>query len=195
MEEKELSGEESFKLINRMIYEAKGYFYESGLGPIVYGFSALICSILSYIRDDKIISLPFSPFYFFIPVFFIQAFIQFKEEKRKKAKTFTDEAIDYVWIGFFLSVIATFCGSLVDAGYIIITIILILIGMASFITGSLSKFRYMIFAGILCLIIAAVSFFIQNKNIYFMLAAAAALVWIIPGFMMRAYFKKQNHAE
>jgi hypothetical protein len=31
MEEKDLSGEESLQLINRMIYEAKGYFYESGL--------------------------------------------------------------------------------------------------------------------------------------------------------------------
>ena len=31
MEEKNLSGEESLKLIHRMIYEAKGYFYETGL--------------------------------------------------------------------------------------------------------------------------------------------------------------------
>ena len=34
MEEKELSNEESLKLINRMIYEAKGYFYESGIKRI-----------------------------------------------------------------------------------------------------------------------------------------------------------------
>src|ERR1044072_990473 len=115
MEEKELSGEESFKLINRMIYEAKGYFYESGISALVYGFSILICTALTYFDDKKIISFPFAPFYLMIPVFFIQAYIQLKENKKKKAKTFTDEAIDFVWSGFFLSVFATLCGTFVNA--------------------------------------------------------------------------------
>ncbi|MEJ7683804.1 MAG: hypothetical protein WKG06_39280 [Segetibacter sp.] len=99
--EKELTGEESLKLINRMIYEAKGYFYESGIGALVWGFSILLCSLLTYAIDVRIITFPFAPFYLLVPVFFVQAWIQMKENKKKKAKTFTDEAIDYVWTGFF----------------------------------------------------------------------------------------------
>src|SRR6476659_138955 len=104
MEEKKLSGEESLKLISRMIYEAKGYNAETGLGAIIYGFSILICTILAYLFELKKIDFPFHPFFLMTPVFFIQGWVQYKEEKKKKVKTFTDEAIDYVWTGFFLSV-------------------------------------------------------------------------------------------
>ena len=194
MEEKDLSNEESLRLINRMIYEAKGYFYESGIGALVYGFSILLCSVLTYLDDKGMIHFPFAPFYLLVPVFFIQAFIQIKENKKKQAKTFTDEAIDFVWTGFFLSVFAALCGTFANAGYIIITIILFLTGFAAFLTGVIAKFKYSIFCGVFCLLIAAVSFFIQNENIYFLLAVVSVMVWIVPGFMLRAYFKKQHHA-
>jgi len=193
MEEKELTGEESLRLINRMIYEAKGYFYESGLSAIIYGFSVLICTVLAYLFEKKMFSFPFHPFLLMMPVFVMQGWVQYKEEKKKKVKTFTDEAIDYVWTGFFLSTLAALCGNFANAGYIIVTIILFLIGFAVFITGLIAKFRYNVFCGIICLLIAIVSFFIQNVNIYLFLAAVAVLVWLIPGFILRAHFKKQNH--
>jgi len=109
--EKELTGEERLKLINRMIYEAKGYFYESGVGALVWGFSILLCSLLTYPIDVKIITFPFARFYLLVPVFFVQALIQLRENKKKKVRTFTDKAIDYVWTGFFLSAIAVFSAS------------------------------------------------------------------------------------
>lgn len=122
--EKELTSEESLKLINRMMYEAKGYFYESGIGALVWGFSILLCSLLTYALDVKMISFPFAPFYLLVPVFFVQSWIQIRENKKKKARTFTDEAIDYVWTGFFLSAIAAFSANFAGITYMIITIIL-----------------------------------------------------------------------
>ena len=192
MEEKDLSGEESLQLINRMIYEAKGYFYESGAAALIYGFSVLVCSALTYLREKELISFPFEPFYIMVPVFFVQAWVQLKEEKKKKAKTFTDETIDFVWLGFFLSVIISLAGTFAGAGYIIITIILFLTGFAAFLTGMISKFRYHVVCGIFCLLVAAVSFFIQNVNIYFLLAVVSIIVWIIPGFMLRKHFRKAS---
>lgn len=193
MEEKELTGEESLRLINRMIYEARGYFYESGISAIIYGFSVLICTMFAYLFEKKMFSFPFHPFLLMIPVFLVQGWVQYKEEKKKKVKTFTDEAIDYVWTGFFLAILAALCGNFAHAGYIIVTIILFLVGFAVFITGLIAKFRYNIFCGIICLLIAIVSFFIQNVNIYLLLAAVAVLVWLIPGFILRVHFKKQDH--
>ena len=176
-----------------MIYEAKGFFYESGLGGIIYGFSISVCAVLAYFNDKHIFTFPFNPFYLMTPVFFIQGWVQYKEDKKKKAKTFTDEAINYVWLGYFLSVFAALCGNFVNAGFIIITIILLLTAFATFITGLLTQFRYHIIAGLVCMVLAAISFFIQNENIYLLLALFAVLVWLIPGFILRAYFKKQQH--
>ena len=193
MEEKQLSGEESLKLINRMIYEAKGYFYESGLGGLIYGFSIVACALLTWLREKGMIAFPFNPFYLMMPVFFVQGWVQYKEEKKKKAKTFTDEAVDYVWVGYFLSVFAALCGNFANAGYIIITIILFLTAFASFLTGFLTKFHYHAVCGIICMLIAIASFFIQNAAIYLLLAVVAILVWLIPGLILRSAFKKQQH--
>jgi hypothetical protein len=193
MEDKELSGEESIRLINRMIYEAKGYFHESGLSAIIYGISIFICTLLAYFYEKGTVHFPFHPFLLMTPVFFIQGWVQYREEKKKKVKTFTDEAVDYVWTGFFLATLAALCGNFANAGYIIITIILFLTALAVFITGMITKFRYNIFCGIVCLLIAIFSFFIQNVNIYLLMATDAVIVWLIPGFILRAHFKKQNH--
>ena len=193
MEEKQLTGEESFKLINRMIHEAKGYFYESGLGGIIYGISIFICCVLAWLFESKTMSFPFHPLFLLTPVFFIQGWVQYKEEKKKKAKTFTDEVVDYVWTGYFLSVFAALCGNFVNAGYIIITIILLLTAFASFITGMITKFRYHIICGLVCMLIAIASFFVQNATIYLLMAATALIVWLAPGLILRAHFRKLYH--
>ncbi|SFQ12228.1 hypothetical protein [Parafilimonas terrae] len=193
MEEKQLTGEESFKLINRMIHEAKGYFYESGLGGIIYGISIFICCVLSWLVESNTMSFPFHPLFLLTPVFFIQAWVQYREEKKKKAKTFTDEVIDYVWTGYFLSVFAALCGNFINAGYIIITIVLLLTAFASFITGMITKFRYHIICGLVCMLIAIVSFFVQSASIYLLMAVTALIVWLVPGLILRARFKKLYH--
>ncbi len=191
MEEKQLSEKESLQLISRMIYEAKGYFYESGISSLVYGFSILVCSVLAFLMEKKFIRFPFVPFYLLVPVFFIQGWLQYKEEQKKKAKTFTDEAIDAVWLGFFISALIASCGRFAGLNYIVVTIVLVLIGFATFLTGMLAKFPYHKIAAFFCWILATVSFFILNPYIYLLLAVAAIAVWIIPGFILNAVFRKQ----
>jgi hypothetical protein len=189
-EEKQLTEQESLQLIGRMIYQAKNYYYESGLGGLLYGFSVLVCSGLAYLRDTQVIAFPFQPFYLFIPVFFAQAWLQWNEEKKKKAKTFTDEAVDYVWMGFFISALAAWCGAFAGLQYSIVSIIIFLMAFAAYVTGSLTKFRYHIVAAFICWALAIASFFMQDPGVYLLLATAAVLVWIVPGFILNAHFRK-----
>jgi hypothetical protein len=195
MKEKTITEQESLQLINRMIYEAKGYYYENGASAMVYGFSVLVCSVLSFLIAKGNIQFPFSPFYLLIPVFFIQGWIQNKQDKKKKAKTFTDETIDYVWVGFFLCSIASLSALFAGQNYVVISINLVLVAFASFLTGMITKFRYHIVISLVCLFLAAFSFFMLNPNSYLLLAVAAVLVWVIPGFILRAKFKEVLKAE
>lgn len=193
MADKQLTGEDSFKLINRMIYEARGYFYESGAVSIIYGISIFISCVLAWLFEKGMIGFPFHPLFLMAPVFFIQGWVQYKEEKHKKVKTFTDEAVGYVWTGYFLSVFAALCGNFVDAGFIIISIILLITAFASFVAGMLTKFWYHIVCGLICMLIAILSFFIQNANSYLLLAAIGLMVWLVPGLIFRVHFiKRQN---
>ena len=193
--EKPLSTQESLKLIQQTIYQAKGYFYESGISGLVYGFAILLCSLLAYVVAKKAFSFPFSPFYLLVPVFFVQGFIQSNENKKKKARTFTDEAIDYIWFGFFLFAIAAFSANFAGLAYITVTIILFLQGFASFLTGMIAKFYYHKICGIVCLLIASVSIFMQNPAVYLLLALTAIFVWIIPGFILNTILKKQQYGR
>ena len=190
MNQEELSTENSLKLINRMIYEARGYFHESGLSALVYGLTIFVCSLLAYAMDKGFIQFPITPFWLLVPVFFIQAFIQMQEEKKKKVKTFTDETIDYIWMGYFLTVIIAAC--FVGLTYKSLTVFLFLTAYASFLTGMIAKFTYHKITGVICMLIAAYSFYQQDEAIFLLLALVAVLVWIVPSFILRAYFNKQN---
>lgn len=195
MEEKQLSQQESFELIDRMIHEGKNYFDESGVSSIIGGFSVLICSLLSF-AIAKGISFPFNPFYLLVPAFVAQVLFWRKGEKQKTAKTFTDEAIDQVWGGFYLSVfVVVMAGIFSGRGYMIISVCLFLFAIASFCTGMIAKFRYHIFASAVCWVLAAASFFLQGENSYLLLAVAAIIIWIVPGFMMNAYLKKLHYGK
>jgi len=56
----------------------------------------------------------------------------------------------------------------------------------------IAKFIYHKITGVVCLLIAAYSFYQQDESIFLLLALAAILVWIIPSFILRAHFNKQN---
>jgi len=194
-EEKQFSEKESLELIKRMIYEGKNYFHESGIASLIGGFGVVIYSLLAYFIARGL-SFPFNPFYLLIITFTFQIYFSLKEEKKKEAKTFTDEAIDYVWLGFFISVIIiVIAGSLAHIGYMMISVCLFLNALAAFFTGMITKFPYLIFASIVSWLLAAASFFLLNENSFLLLALAAILVWIIPGFMLNAYLKKLQHAR
>ncbi|MGC4037667.1 MAG: hypothetical protein QM764_17025 [Chitinophagaceae bacterium] len=195
MEEKKLTEQESLQLIGRMIYEAKGYFYENGMSALVYGFSVLICSVLAFIEKKESIAFPLNPFYLLVPVFFVQGVIQYRQDKKKKAKTFTDEAVDFVWMGFFIAVLVSLSALWAGVGYLIISFILILIGIACFLTGMITKFRFHVVTGFVAWLSAIFSFFINTEINYLLLAAIAVLIWIIPGFILRSKFKQVQQAE
>lgn len=194
-EEKQLSERESLELINRMIHEGKNYFRESGISALIGGFSVVVCSLLAYFMT-KGLSFPFNPFYLLIIAFLLQVYFSLKEEKKKEAKTFTDAAIDYIWMGFCIAVlIVVVTGTIKELGYMIVSIVLLLMSFASFFTSMIAKYRFMIFASIVCWILTAASFLLLNENSYLLLAAASILVWVVLGFMMNAYLKKLQHGK
>ena len=56
MEEKPLSEQESLQLITKMIRQAKNNYYESGLGALLWGFTNLVCFVISLSRrNDKLV--------------------------------------------------------------------------------------------------------------------------------------------
>ena len=193
MEDQHFSSEESLQLITKMINQAKNYYYESGLGCLIWGFTNVICFVLAYLRDTQKISLPFNPFLLMIIAFVVHMYYDRKENKIKKAVNYLDDVDKYVWSAFGISVlILTIAGGLTNIGYVVLPMLLILFGIPTFISGCISKLTPMIIGGICCWILSILAFLNKDQySSYLLVAAGAVFAWIIPGFFMRVRFRKQ----
>lgn len=192
MQEKPLSQKESIELISSMISQAKNHYYESGLGALLWGFTNLICFILAYMDATlKWFNMPFNPFYLMFITFILQFYFDRKEKIYKRTVTFKDEACQYIWLAFGISVlILTIGGGVANIGYIVLPLLLLLFGIPTFITGCITKFSPFIIGGIICWVLCVVAFFYQTYFTYLLVATGAGVAWIIPGFILRARFYK-----
>jgi hypothetical protein len=192
MDEQSFSKEESLQLITKMINQAKNYYYESGLGCLLWGFTNVICFVLAYFRDTGKISLPFNPFLLMIITFILQVYYDRKENKLKKAVNYLDDVHKYVWSAFGISVlILTIVGGFTNIGYTVLPVLLILFGIPTFISGCISRFTPLVIGGIACWVLSILAFINKDQySSYLLVAAGAGIAWIIPGFILRARFKK-----
>jgi hypothetical protein len=192
MEDKSLSGEESLQLITKMINQARNHYYESGLGALLWGFTNVICFTLAYLDATvKWFNMPFNPFYLMLITFILQFYFDRKEKKYKAVVTYKDEAHQYIWLAFGISVLVlTIAGAFAGIGYITLPLLLLLFAIPTFITGCINKFPPFIIGGITCWILCAISFFLHSYFTYLLVACGAGIAWIIPGFILRARFYK-----
>jgi hypothetical protein len=190
MEEKPLSGEESIRLITSMISQARNYYYESGMGALLWGVTNLVCFTLMYLMDTvKGFYFPFNPFYLMGITFLLQVYFDRKEARFKKTRSYLDEAHTYVWTAFAICVlILTIAGGIINMGYLVLPVLLLFFGMPTFISGCISKFTPFIIGGIVCWILAIVCFFYQSEESLLLVAAGAGIAWIIPGLILRTRF-------
>lgn len=192
MEDQSLTEKESLQLIAGMISRAKNHYYESGLGALLWGFTNLVCFVLSWM-DVSIegFHMPFNPFYLMIITFILQFYFDRREKRFQKAITYKDEAHKYVWLAFAISVfILTIAGAATNMGYVVLPLLLLLFAIPTFISGCINKFRPFIIGGIVCWILCIISFFYKSHNTYLLVALGAGVSWIIPGFILRARFYK-----
>lgn len=197
MEEEHLSHEQSMELITKMINQGKNYYYGSGKGALLWGFSNLICFSLAYLQATvKGFHLPITPFVLLIPTFFLQIYFDRQESKRRKVRTYTEEALHYVWMTFgFAVLILTVLGGITDMGYVTLPVLMILFGMPTFTTGCICKYTPMIVGGALCWVFAIIAFLYVGYYAFLLCAGSAVVAWIIPGLMLRANFKKHLREE
>lgn len=197
MEDRNLSHEESLKLIHTMINSAKNYYYESGMGALLWGFTNVICFLLAF-ADAKVegFKMPFNPFYLMGVTFILQFFLDRRERKYKTAETFLDDVNKYVWLAFAISVLLlTIVGGVADIGYVVLPLLLLLFGIPTFITGCINKFPPFVFGGIICWILCGIAFFYKSYNTYLLVAAGATVAWVIPGFILRGRFNKKRNQQ
>jgi hypothetical protein len=206
--EKQFSEKDSLNLITEMINKAKQSFHDSGVGPIMWGAIIMFCSLMTYAKFKFDFELPFDIWLLTLVAIIPQIIISYKEKKSKKARSYNDIAMDYIWISFgialFLLIHANsgiaknfqkdFGNYFTSSGFrfydYTTSLFLIIYGIPTFITGGIMKFRPMIFGGIFCWVCSIAAVYTPPLTDLLLMAASAFFAWLVPGLIMNSAYRK-----
>ncbi|MEO5591676.1 MAG: hypothetical protein ABIR15_21040 [Chitinophagaceae bacterium] len=196
MQEDNITQHESLAIIESMINKAKNQFSENGFIYLLWGWVILICSVSQFILQHLHYAKHYLVWMLTWLALIVQIIYSARRDKKRVVKTYTDEIIGYVWITFVIMMLL--CGTLTSRQlppqqyYVANIIILVLYGMPTFLSGIILKFRPLVTGGICCWVLAVAAGFLPHDLIILLLALAVIAAWIIPGYLLRSRYKKQN---
>jgi hypothetical protein len=212
MEENKMTEQESLKLISQMINKAKNSYHDKGIGPMLWGSVITVCSLITFFRVQYNLKLPFDIWLLTLAAIIPQIIIVAKERKERKVKNYNDDAMDYVWTCFGVSIFLLLHintnlmgalntvfddyrklgGKLPDFNFFSYSssMMLLLYGMPTVITGGIMKFKPMLYGGILCWICCIITVYTNIKVDLLLTALSATCAWLIPGIILWKRYKK-----
>lgn len=187
--EKELTQEESLRIIHEMISAAKNDVKADSFIFLLWGWLVFVASISQFIlvvMENEYNSVP----WMLMPIGgVITAVYSIRRGKKDKTKTNVTESLKYTWIAFGAAMLIIMFFNSMDM-YQVLPCIMVLYGMGLFLSGGAIKFKPLIFGGIFCWICAIAGFEIQNIYQLLILATAVFGGYIIPGYLLQMNNKK-----
>ena len=196
--EPRLTESESFDIIREMINKAKGQFSENGHMYLLWGWVIFFCSIVQFYLIHQVqYEKHYMVWMLTWAAFIYQTVYLYRMRKKVRVRTYTDEMLSFVWITFviLMFLFGFLFGRILGENYyhLINPGFLALYGMPTFLSGIILRFRPLLIGGIFCWILSIVATFIPYDYQLLMLATAVIVAWIIPGYILRARYKKANH--
>jgi uncharacterized protein with PQ loop repeat len=213
-EEQQLSEQESLKLISQMINKAKNSFHDTGIGPMLWGSVIALCSLVTFARVQFGFKLPFDIWLLTLLAILPQVIITYREKKMRRARNYDDAAIDYIWLSFGISIFLlthinivfisklenifkeyhTLTGKWPDFNLnnYSASLMLLLYGFPTVITGAIMKFKPMLWGGIAGWLCCIISVYTPIETDMLLTAFAAVVMWLVPGIILWGKYKKKK---
>jgi len=217
MQDNNLSHEESLRLINTMISKAKDAYRDTGVGAMLWGAVIAICSLTRFAEIQFDFKLPFDINLLTLIALIPQIFITIREKKNRKAKSYDERFLDYIWLGFGISIFllihvvnltfeswtpvsreyAALAGhpSSFKFSEFVMPLFLILYGMPTFITGAACKVKPMLLGGLFCWLCSIITVYTEYKLDLLLTALSALMAWFIPGLFLEREYRLAKKKE
>lgn len=196
MESKEqpLSEAESLALIHKMIYSAKKQFEDNGFFYLLWGWLVFISCVSNYFLIEINYDKPWLAWMILMPAGGVISAVYGRWQGKKQVyKSYLDEVMMYV-LGAFLFSLTFVLVFMQKLGLYTYPMVLVVYGMWLFISGGAMKFNPLIIGGVINWIIACIAVFVNFETQLILLAIAVLLGYIIPGYLLRAKFSRENKA-
>jgi hypothetical protein len=192
--EETLQIKDSLQLIESMINKAKNRFSENGFQYLLWGW-VIFCTAVAHFCLLNFTTTKYAPMVWLscIGAAIVQFAYQWRIHKKRQVKTYADEIIDYIWSLFGISMmVISFTAFRFDNWVQMYTIILMLYGIPTVLSGAVMRFNPLKIGGTICFVLSMISTFCQSKYILLLLALAVLSAWIIPGYILNHKYTKEK---
>jgi len=189
--EKQLTQEESLRIIQEMIAAAKNDVKGDAFIFLLWGWLVFIASTAQFVMIEMGYITNSSLVWMLMPLGGIVTIIySMRKGKRDKTKTNVTESLKATWIAFSAAMlIMLFCSSMGWSQ--LMPCITVLYGVGLFLSGSAMQFKPLIYGGIFCWICAVAGFKIGESPYILLIVALAVLGgYIVPGYLLKMSNKK-----
>ncbi len=203
MEKPSFSGEESLRLIEKMIGRARAAEKDSGRGWIIWGWLLFMASIIHYgfikagVNNGIIVWQVFGITAGLL-IFYEQFLRKYFVKSVVKVKTYTNELVNKLGVAFFISLAIMVYGNnqlnLNNAGFNF-GYLLLLYGFWMFIHGSAFRYRLLIIGAIINWAGALLIFYFKEKlgaEVLLVHAFCVAMGYLVPGHIALVKFGKAD---
>lgn len=194
MGKEELSHEESLTVIQNMIDMAKNKINETGFHFMLWGMLVILASLTQYlmITYDRVehsnwvwlimsaIGVPIALIY------------EYKRKKVVQTTTKFDRIYGFLWLGFGITLAVTIFVS-ISFQVNPIAFILSLVGLATFVSGAIYRFKPLVAGAIIFWFAAILCTQFERLDQLLINAAAIFAGYIIPGILLWAKAKKEKN--
>jgi len=192
--DQKLSNEKSLEIIKQMINQAKTNMTDNGLSWLLWGTMLFLASLSTFIFINIGSDNLFLGWNIFGAITIVLLVYDVVKPKQKKVKTYVDELMQMVDIGFFVSIFIIILAINISVspneGF---GFMLMAFGFLMLAKGGAIKSKALM-VGAVVNWAGAIAIFINKEFRYDMLIMAAAVLigYIIPGIILWAEYKRSN---
>lgn len=193
--DQQLSNEKSLEIIHQMISQAKANISDSGLSWLLWGSLLFLASLSTYFFMSVGSNNIFLGWNIFGAVTIVLLAYDVVKPKQKKVKTYVDDLMRMVDIGFFVCLFVIILSINISVspneGF---GFMLMVYGFLMLIKGGFVKSKGLVI-GAMVNWAGAIAIFINKEFKYDMLIMAAAVLigYIIPGLILWTQYKRSNN--
>ncbi|MGB0429248.1 MAG: hypothetical protein ACPGLV_02155 [Bacteroidia bacterium] len=188
MQDRNLQNEqESLAIISSMINQAKGNIGSNSIHYLLWGWLGVVCSVSQFIMIKQEIELHFIPWVILMPLGGIVAAIIAKRARKQHANIgYMDKVMGYLWGSFAFSVIIIMANGFAIGWNIAYAMLILLIGLATYVSGSVLKFTPLKIGGWFAWALTAVAIYTSLEISVICIALTMLVSYLIPGYILKA---------
>ena len=181
-----LTAQQSLDLITNMIKQTQSNLRQNSVYFLLWGWVIAICNLGMYVLSNFTdFERPYFIWLATIPAWIITIIIGSKQSKSSTVTTHLDNINMWLWIALAISIFPSILfGSKI--GWMINAVVLMPVGLCTFVSGILLRFKPLIFGGIVIWIAGALCYWVAPIDQYLVGALAMILGYLVPGYMLRA---------